>query len=994
MRKLLALLSAFASPALAQTPAGVINAPIYATGYISQVGGTNVTTNIPPQPNHPTNLNIYTTGTISGTWTIKLPNPAFEGQMLSFNCGAAANTISITSSDGSSIDSTLPTACLINSGFTIQFDQRSNIWRNIGSNNTSTFKPFTGVTSQWPWQLNTDGTWTLKQPDAADVTFTQTGTGAVQTTLDARTKLQAIYLEDFGAAGSSGSADATAFTNAIAACSAAGGCVLTAKAARTYIPNACGYSVNFDNFVMDLPVGTVIKPSTSSACTFLTVNGAYYASTTLSANLAASATSATVASTTGMTAGNLIQFDVTRTQKGTSTTSVTIGTGSKTWTVTENSANQAAFHIGQYVTFSDGSGNTASGLITAYSVGSMTVNVTTTTGSGTKTSWTVTDPKVDGTPFAFVSVITGRVGSVVSFSDPVPPTLSINTNESATVIAGVPRKNVRLSGFTLDGSNATSSATAVGVSMAVVQDSGVDIKTVNWATSAPTTGAGSAFLLVGSYGGRFNVVDDGSGSNNNAAVWFSKITNAYCSATARNGYGFGVQLSYAAYNTCVDLVGVGQQYRGVKLQGAIANNLFGVVGNNNGLAAGYAGVTLSLGSSYNVLTGVVANNNYGSVSGNRMGLWFSDQYNLNNTINGLTAYNNGDYELYVGASDTANTINNAAFGNYTHVLNIGCARINGMNNSADVWDYQTTGTTTCTGGLTWTLSRHDGAAAAFGNIASMSVRGSNNVGGDLEFGRFDWLSASVTPGSETGQLNIALANSGTVAARYNFAPTAFAPAATATSDLGAASYAFRDAYLSGSVKFSTGSTFTLTGNYSFTGALTGATSITFPTSGTLATLGANTFTAGQVVNAGPSVPLNISADSYYYMQLSANGNSGQTGLNLITKDGSGTDYNGFWFQTASGMIFQGPYQGTIQFGTSSTTAGGSTVSMLTLNYASNAVFNFGITVASTTLLTTSVSLANGAAAAAGTLTNAPAAGNPTKWIPINDNGTTRYIPAW
>jgi hypothetical protein len=37
---------------------------------------------------------------------------------------------------------------------------------------------------------------------------------------------------------------------------------------------------------------------------------------------------------------------------------------------------------------------------------------------------------------------------------------------------------------------------------------------------------------------------------------------------------------------------------------------------------------------------------------------------------------------------------------------------------------------------------------------------------------------------------------------------------------------------------------------------------------------------------------------------------------------------------------------------------------------------------------------NGAGASAGTLANAPAAGNPTKWIPIDDNGTTRYIPAW
>lgn len=47
-----------------------------------------------------------------------------------------------------------------------------------------------------------------------------------------------------------------------------------------------------------------------------------------------------------------------------------------------------------------------------------------------------------------------------------------------------------------------------------------------------------------------------------------------------------------------------------------------------------------------------------------------------------------------------------------------------------------------------------------------------------------------------------------------------------------------------------------------------------------------------------------------------------------------------------------------------------------------------------TLLKTVAALTDGAAAQTGTLTNAPAAGNPTKWLPINDNGTTRYIPAW
>jgi len=48
----------------------------------------------------------------------------------------------------------------------------------------------------------------------------------------------------------------------------------------------------------------------------------------------------------------------------------------------------------------------------------------------------------------------------------------------------------------------------------------------------------------------------------------------------------------------------------------------------------------------------------------------------------------------------------------------------------------------------------------------------------------------------------------------------------------------------------------------------------------------------------------------------------------------------------------------------------------------------------TAMLTSAVAMNDGAAAAAGTLLNAPAAGNPTKWIPFNDNGTTRYIPAW
>ncbi|WP_205191542.1 hypothetical protein [Burkholderia sp. LMG 13014] len=45
-------------------------------------------------------------------------------------------------------------------------------------------------------------------------------------------------------------------------------------------------------------------------------------------------------------------------------------------------------------------------------------------------------------------------------------------------------------------------------------------------------------------------------------------------------------------------------------------------------------------------------------------------------------------------------------------------------------------------------------------------------------------------------------------------------------------------------------------------------------------------------------------------------------------------------------------------------------------------------------LGSSVSLSNSAASNTATLTNAPVAGNPTKWVTVDDQGTIRYQPLW
>jgi hypothetical protein len=46
------------------------------------------------------------------------------------------------------------------------------------------------------------------------------------------------------------------------------------------------------------------------------------------------------------------------------------------------------------------------------------------------------------------------------------------------------------------------------------------------------------------------------------------------------------------------------------------------------------------------------------------------------------------------------------------------------------------------------------------------------------------------------------------------------------------------------------------------------------------------------------------------------------------------------------------------------------------------------------LLASSQPVSDGAGSDTATMTNAPMAGNPTKWVPFNDAGTIRYIPSW
>lgn len=126
-------------------------------------------------------------------------------------------------------------------------------------------------------------------------------------------------------------------------------------------------------------------------------------------------------------------------------------------------------------------------------------------------------------------------------------------------------------------------------------------------------------------------------------------------------------------------------------------------------------------------------------------------------------------------------------------------------------------------------------------------------------------------------------------------------------------------------------------------------------------------------------------------------------FNLVGYGHNGTTYSGSAaIQISTTETFSGTAAGSkIEFYTTAatTTSFGLAARMhgsggFSVATASDPGAGMIYTNSATFMIRTKTSYTNGAGAGAGTITTAPSAGNPTKWIPIDDNGTTRYIPAW
>lgn len=176
-------------------------------------------------------------------------------------------------------------------------------------------------------------------------------------------------------------------------------------------------------------------------------------------------------------------------------------------------------------------------------------------------------------------------------------------------------------------------------------------------------------------------------------------------------------------------------------------------------------------------------------------------------------------------------------------------------------------------------------------------------------------------------------------------------------------------------------------------SITGAVIIGNGSAATSVGIGSGAIYAGGIISTPTAFEISGTSGSFAAGRIYA---SASLGLVLGGKAGSTND---FYLSDPSGnsiaIVPTGTRSITFPGGVASTSTTTGTVMVGGGVGITGAMFVGGlITTSSTTLMASNVALTNGAGASVGTLTNAPAAGNPTKWAPVVDNGVTRYVPMW
>jgi hypothetical protein len=129
MKILAVLFLCFISSSSAALAQGYLNAPVYATGVVEVQATSSITTQL-KQAYSPGNFSVLAQGPIT-SWTILLPFPAFDGQLVYIGCpGGAVTTLTIRG-NGNSIGPNSPTTCAQGNLSIVQFFR--GLWTTLSN---------------------------------------------------------------------------------------------------------------------------------------------------------------------------------------------------------------------------------------------------------------------------------------------------------------------------------------------------------------------------------------------------------------------------------------------------------------------------------------------------------------------------------------------------------------------------------------------------------------------------------------------------------------------------------------------------------------------------------------------------------------------------------------------------------------------------------------------------------------------------------------------
>lgn len=118
---------------------GYINAPVYATGLVNETRTGTVNT-ILKQAYAPGNINALAINPIS-SWTVSLPFPAFDGQLVTIGCPADVASLVVNSAGTDTVLPGYPSSCAASSGAASTFQFFGGTWTPISFPGSALFFP-------------------------------------------------------------------------------------------------------------------------------------------------------------------------------------------------------------------------------------------------------------------------------------------------------------------------------------------------------------------------------------------------------------------------------------------------------------------------------------------------------------------------------------------------------------------------------------------------------------------------------------------------------------------------------------------------------------------------------------------------------------------------------------------------------------------------------------------------------------------------------------